>query len=89
MALDPSDFKQLIQQTVRETLKQLRTGPPVVASALNTTAAARYLGISPSKLSRLRHEGKGPSFVRIGTAVRFRPENLDLWLEEQRDKEQG
>jgi len=83
MSLDPP-ILEVIRATVSETLKQLRSRPPTAPATLNTTDAAHYLGISPSKLSRLRHEGKGPPFVRIGAAVRFKTSDLDNWLAERR-----
>jgi excisionase family DNA binding protein len=82
-AQDSSTLQKFIQETVREVLAQLRRGSALLPATLNTTDAARYLGISPSKLSRLRHEGKGPPFIRIGAAVRFPISGLDRWLAEQ------
>lgn len=80
--LDPS-LQQIIQTTVREVLAQLRRGVPVVPATFNTTEAATYLGISPSKLSRLRHSGRSPPYIRISTSIRYRREDLDRWLEQQ------
>ena len=76
--------RETARQAVRELLEQIRKkGPPVQPLTLNTSDAARYCGLSPSKLSRLRHGGRGPPFVRIDACVRFRRADLDRWLEQQ------
>ena len=46
---------------------------------LNTKQAARYLGVSPKKLHRLRTEGGGPAYYKFGKSVRYRREDLDEW----------
>jgi excisionase family DNA binding protein len=32
-------------------------------------------------LYRWRHEGKGPRAIRVGKHLRYRPEDVDAWLE--------
>jgi len=49
---------------------------------LRPTEAARALAISPRKLWELTNTGEVPS-VRIGRALRYRPESLSEWLELQ------
>lgn len=46
---------------------------PEVATFLNTT---------PNQLSRLRYEGHGPKFVKLGRSVRYRWEDVHAWIEE-------
>lgn len=53
------------------------------AAALNTKAAARYLGLSPKTLETQRSRGGGPPFVKLGSRVVYREEDLDRWLEER------
>lgn len=48
---------------------------------LDTTAAAATLGLSKPWLEQLRSRGAGPKFVKLGRAVRYRPEDLAAWLE--------
>jgi len=49
---------------------------------LKTTQAAKYCGVSPSYLAKLRLTGKGPKFIRIGRkAVIYDPRDLEEWLE--------
>lgn len=48
-------------------------------AALNVTEAARHLGVSTSYLNRLRTTGAGPVFIKIGTRVTYRVEDLNEW----------
>ena len=43
--------------------------------------AARYLGVSVHKIHKMIQEGTGPRFVKIGSLVRFRPEDLAAYIE--------
>ena len=53
---------------------------------LRTPDAASYLGLSASTLEKLRIAGGGPRFVRLGgRAVGYAVEDLDAWLDRQRD----
>ena len=52
---------------------------------LTAKEAAEYTGISVPKLARLRQEGRGCTYVRIGDSktkaiVRYRRLDLDAWL---------
>lgn len=52
---------------------------------LTAREAAEYTGISHSHLAKLRHNGKGAPFVRIGESqtkaiIRYRKKDLDEWL---------
>jgi len=38
------------------------------------------LNVSLASLRRWRLEGHGPRFVKVGSLVRYRPEDLDEWL---------
>ncbi len=50
--------------------------------------AAAMLGISPRKLWELKNTGEVPS-VRIGRSVRFRPEDLQAFLDRNIDDAMG
>jgi hypothetical protein len=59
--------------------------------ALNTTDAARYLGISVSLLRKLRLKGlddpglKGPQYYKVGSQiVLYEVTALDAWLDQHR-----
>jgi excisionase family DNA binding protein len=38
------------------------------------------LNVSLASLRRWRLEGRGPRFIKVGSLVRYRPEDLDEWL---------
>ncbi len=65
----------------------MKNGPDNLPQTLNNTNAAIYLGVSPDMLRLSRHTGylfKGvapPQFLKIGSAVRYRRDELDRWLE--------
>jgi predicted DNA-binding transcriptional regulator AlpA len=49
--------------------------------ALNTVAAARFLGLSPSTLAKMRLSGNSPRFLKLGRRVLYRRVDLESWLE--------
>jgi hypothetical protein len=50
---------------------------------IDTRAASAFLGISPSKLNKLRVSGDGPSFFRPGgmRRVLYKRSDLIAWME--------
>lgn len=42
------------------------------AKVLNNEEAARAIGVSGQTLKQWRHEGKGPRFIKLGTAKQAR-----------------
>lgn len=52
-------------------------------SLLNTQQAAAYLNLSASTLHKARLTGNGPQFIKLGTAVRYRQEDLDAWVSQR------
>jgi hypothetical protein len=38
------------------------------------------LNVSVASLRRWRLQRRGPLFIKVGSLVRYRPEELDLWL---------
>lgn len=51
--------------------------PPI----LNTEEAAKYLNVQPATLEQWRWNGKGPRFVKIGRACRYRQADLEAFLD--------
>jgi predicted DNA-binding transcriptional regulator AlpA len=47
---------------------------------LSVAEAAAYLGLSVSKLNKLRVYGGGPSFFKLGRRVAYDTGDLDHWL---------
>lgn len=54
--------------------------PPVQAALLTERELAEMSRLSLGMLQKLRREGGGPAFVRIGSAVRYPVVNLHAWL---------
>jgi predicted DNA-binding transcriptional regulator AlpA len=46
--------------------------------------AARYLGLSPSTLAKMRLRGDGPVFLKLNRAVAYDSRDLDEWLAHRR-----
>ena len=44
--------------------------------------AARYFGVSVGTIERMITTGRGPRFVKVGNLVRFTPESLAAFVEE-------
>jgi predicted DNA-binding transcriptional regulator AlpA len=51
--------------------------PPVVTSKV----AARIVGLSASTLAKLRLNGNGPVYCKLGRRVVYRPADLEQWLQ--------
>ncbi|OPZ79906.1 MAG: Helix-turn-helix domain protein [Actinobacteria bacterium ADurb.Bin444] len=49
----------------------------------DTRSAAEYLGLSPKTLEKLRWQGGGPAYYRLG-GVRYLQDDLDEWRESRR-----
>lgn len=60
----------------------MRTELNSVENALITEAAAAdYLGISIRTIQAWRVRGGGPSYVKMGKSVRYRPSDIQSWIE--------
>lgn len=55
---------------------------PENSGAMTTEDAALYLSVQPSTLLKWRVEGRGPSYVKMGRSVRYRPRDLEQWMGE-------
>jgi predicted DNA-binding transcriptional regulator AlpA len=57
---------------------------PMGEQLLTTIQVAEMLGLKPSHLERLRHQGKGPVCIKLGyRTVRYAPSAVQAWLEAQ------
>jgi hypothetical protein len=43
--------------------------------------AAKLLNLSPRTLQNWRITGSGPSYIRVGRAIRYRRRDLILWID--------
>ena len=50
-------------------------------SLLNDQDVARLTGMSVASVRRWRLIGQGPKYLKIGSAVRYRPEDISAWIE--------
>lgn len=51
---------------------------------LRTREAAEYTGLAKSTLEKLRVQGGGSPFIRVGRVVVYDPADLDTWLASHR-----
>jgi len=51
---------------------------------IDTRAAAEALGLSYSTLTKMRVNGGGPIFLKLGRVVKYRRADLDTWMTENR-----
>lgn len=56
----------------------------VQARLMDTDAAARLLGCTPSALNKFRSEKRGPPYIQVGRLVRYRRRDLLGWIKSQR-----
>ena len=47
---------------------------------INEKALAAFLAVSVATVRAWRLRGRGPRFVKLGSAVRYRPEDIDTWI---------
>lgn len=47
---------------------------------------ADFVGTTEANLARLRYEGKGPDFVRLGRSIRYRWSDVYRWVEQNTHK---
>ena len=65
----------------------LAIAPPTEAlgkSNLSVTGAAERLGVSAAFLNKLRTQGGGPVFIRLGRRVVYAVADLDDWQNQNR-----
>ena len=48
---------------------------------LDTGGAAGFLGVSESLLNRMRSEGRGPRYIRLGGRIFYRQADLDAYVD--------
>jgi len=51
---------------------------------LNEREVATSCSISVLTLRKWRSVKRGPNFIKISTLVRYRPEDIDAWIAEQK-----
>ena len=51
------------------------------SNVVTATAAAKLVGLSESTLAKLRLNGNGPTYCKLGRRVVYRPVDLEAWLQ--------
>jgi predicted DNA-binding transcriptional regulator AlpA len=60
----------------------------VTEQLMDVDALGVYLGgVAPGTIYQWRHRGYGPRAIRVGGALRWRPSDVDAWLEAQAEAE--
>jgi len=52
-----------------------------IETLLNEHDVARITGLSVASVRRWRLLRQGPKYIKIGAAVRYKPEDISAWLE--------
>ena len=53
---------------------------------LTTAEVGEQLRMSATTLKKLRRQGKGPKFIKLGPSVKYLPADVNAWLLSQRRK---
>jgi predicted DNA-binding transcriptional regulator AlpA len=54
---------------------------PDMPKVVTTKVAARFVGLSESTLAKLRLNGNGPIYCKLGRRVVYRVADLEQWLQ--------
>jgi excisionase family DNA binding protein len=57
--------------------------PHELSALLSPSEVSRYLGVPLGTLANWRYRGRGPASLRVGRHVRYRPQDIAAWVEEQ------
>jgi len=52
-----------------------------VKERMGVDDAAKHLGLAASTLNKMRGEGRGPRYIRLGGRVFYRRQDLDSYIE--------
>jgi predicted DNA-binding transcriptional regulator AlpA len=58
----------------------MATATRTLETLLNEHDVARITGLSVASVRRWRLLRRGPKYLKIGAAVRYRPEDVSVWL---------
>lgn len=53
----------------------------VTVNLLTPKEFAEQRGVTVQALAAERHKGTGPKFVKLGSRVFYRPEDIDAWID--------
>jgi excisionase family DNA binding protein len=61
----------------------LRMSTPTRTPLLTPTEVAKELGLPARTVEQWRYRNLGPRYVKVGRHVRYRPADIDAWIEQQ------
>ena len=64
-----------------QTIARGESSPQFRSLVLDATGAAKVVGLSESTLAKLRLNGNGPAYCKLGRRVLYRPDELERWLQ--------
>lgn len=71
------EFQAQLFRLISDGIKTAKTERTIDANALlNEAKAAEVLGLAKGTLNIWRHEGKGPRYVKLGSAIRYKYSDL-------------
>jgi excisionase family DNA binding protein len=76
-----NSWAKLADDVAARVAEQLADRQPIRPEWLTPDEAARYLSLKPKTLEAYRHEGRGPSYRKIGNRIRYSTRELDRWVE--------
>ncbi|WP_229052593.1 AlpA family transcriptional regulator [Aeromicrobium sp. Leaf350] len=53
---------------------------PMIEQLLSPGYLAEHLGVSEGQLAQMRYLGTGPTYVKVGTRVRYALADVEEWL---------
>ena len=72
--------KEIIKPTAPKSSPVDPLSLPKLPEIMNEHQVAEYLNMSVASVRRWRTFRKGPKFLKIGSAVRYKREDVDAWL---------
>lgn len=57
-----------------------------MSELLSIRELAAYLGVAEKTIYQWRYRGEGPMGFRVGGQIRYRPEDVETWLQRQADQ---
>jgi excisionase family DNA binding protein len=73
----------MTEQSTRGPRSPARTATP--PPLLGVVGLAEYLGVPVNTVYNWRIDGRGPRAIKVGKHLRFRPQDVEAWLEQHAD----
>lgn len=60
------------------------TSATTPAPLMDSTPVSKWLDISPNALAKMRMDGTGPAFIKIGSRIKYHPDDVAEWIASNR-----